>query len=92
MREPVTKELREYVKLVRAYHGTDIHGKKREYVDTTTKDLLVIADRIDREHERRMADSRREMRRAAVRYMRSVLDDYYHGIKRVRKMNHSEPQ
>ena len=41
-------------------------------------------DRIDREHERRMADSRREMRRAAVRYMRSVFDDYYHGIKRKR--------
>jgi hypothetical protein len=46
--------------------------------------LCAIADRIDREHERRMADSRREMRRAAVRYMRSVFDDYYHGIKRKR--------
>jgi hypothetical protein len=47
-------------------------------------ELFAIADRIDREHERRMADSRREMRRAAVRYMRSVFDDYYHGIKRKR--------
>jgi hypothetical protein len=52
--------------------------------DHVRPELLAIADRIDREHERRMADSRREMRRAAVRYMRSVFDDYYHGIKRKR--------
>jgi hypothetical protein len=82
--EPITKELREYVRLVRAFHPNDIHGKKREYVEATTTDMLELADRIDREHERRMADSRREMRRAAVRYMRSVFDDYYHGIKRKR--------
>ena len=67
MREPITKELREYA---------------AEHVRLK---LFAIADRIDQEHERRMADSRREMRRAAVRYMRSVFDDYYHGIKRVRK-------
>ena len=82
--KPITSELREYVRLVRAYHLNDIHGKKREYVEATTTDMLELADRIDQEHERRMADSRREMRRAAVRYMRSVFDDYYHGIKRKR--------
>ena len=83
--KPITSELREYVRLVRAFHLNDNHGKKREYVEATTTDMLELADRIDQEHERRMADSRREMRRAAVRYMRSVFDDYYHGIKRVRK-------
>jgi len=81
--EPITKELREYS--LQAVNRDD-------YMAGLTYDLDRIADRIDQEHERRMADSRREMRRAAVRYMRSVFDDYYHGIKRVRKMNHSEPQ
>ena len=90
--EPITKELREYVRLVRAYHLTDNHGKKREYVEATTTDMLELADRIDQEHERRMADSRREMRRAAVRYMRSVLTDYKKSVKRVRKMTHGDPQ
>lgn len=48
----ITAELREYVRAVRAYHLTDIHGKKREYVDATTQKLTAIADRIDRECER----------------------------------------
>jgi len=74
--EPITKGLREYVDLIYDHGAISAldHGV-----------LLDYADHIDREHERRMADSRREMRRAAVRYMRSVFDDYYHGIKRVRK-------
>jgi len=76
MREPITKELREY---------SSQAVNRDDYMAGLTYDLDRIADRIDREHERRMADSRREMRRAAVRYMRSVFDDYYHGIKRVRK-------
>ena len=74
--EPITKELREY---------SSQAVNRDDYMAGLTYDLDRIADRIDQEHERRMADSRREMRRAAVRYMRSVFDDYYHGIKRVRK-------
>jgi hypothetical protein len=73
--EPITKELREY---------SSQAVNRDDYMAGLTYDLDRIADRIDREHERRMADSRREMRRAAVRYMRSVFDDYYHGIKRKR--------
>lgn len=57
MSEPITSDLREYVRLVRAFHLNDIHGKKREYVEATTTDILELADRIDQEHERRMADS-----------------------------------
>jgi hypothetical protein len=81
--EPITKELREY---------SSQAVNRDDYMAGLTYDLDRIADRIDQEHERRMADSRREMRRAAVRYMRSVFDDYYHGIKRVRKMTHGDPQ
>jgi hypothetical protein len=81
--EPITKELREY---------SSQAVNRDDYMAGLTYDLDRIADRIDQEHERRMADSRREMRRAAVRYMRSVFDDYYHGIKRVRKMTHGGPQ
>ena len=73
--EPITKELREY---------SSQAVNRDDYMAGLTYDLDRIADRIDQEHERRMADSRREMRRAAVRYMRSVFDDYYHGIKRKR--------
>ena len=76
MREPITKELREYIG--KLYDTGSICSLEYDLIDD-------IADCIDQEHERRMADSRREMRRAAVRYMRSVFDDYYHGIKRVRK-------
>jgi len=83
LRQLITKELREY---------SSQAVNRDDYMAGLTYDLDRIADRIDQEHERRMADSRREMRRAAVRYMRSVFDDYYHGIKRVRKVNHSEPQ
>lgn len=52
--------------------------------DHVRLELFAIADRIDREHESRMADSRREMRRAVIRYIRGVLNDYDHGIKRKR--------
>ena len=83
--EPITKELREYVRLVRAYHLTDNHGKKREYVEATTTDLLEIADHIDEEYKNRLENSRYEMRRAVIHYLRGVLNDYEKGIKRVRK-------
>ena len=62
---PITAELREYVVAVRAYHLTDTHGKKREYVDTTTRELLKIAYHIDAEYERRMDDCRREVVRCS---------------------------
>ena len=74
--EPITKGLREYVDLIYDHGAISAldHGV-----------LLDYADHIDEEYKNRLENSRREMRRAAVRYMRSVFDDYYHGIKRVGK-------
>jgi hypothetical protein len=76
MREPITKELREYAQQA---------VMRDDYMAGLTYDLDRIADRIDAEHERRMADSRREMRRAVIHYLRGVLNDYEKGVKRVRK-------
>lgn len=46
--------------------------------------LLVVADQIDRDHERRMEQQAYELRKAFCRYMGGVLDDYRHGMKRKR--------
>jgi len=53
-------------------------------------DLDRIADRIDAEHERRMDDCRREVRREVIRYMRGVLTDLDRGVRRVRKGDKAE--
>ena len=83
-RHHVADPLREYAQMVRKYHGTDIHGKVREYVTVTTREMLEIADQIDREHERRMEQQSYELRKAFCRYIGGVLDDYRHGMKRRR--------
>lgn len=47
--------------------------------------LSACADQIDAEHERRMEQCRHETKRAALRYLRSVMEDYLrHGVKRTR--------
>ena len=72
--DPISRELREYVYAVRAYHLTDIYGKKREYVDTTTKELLEIADRIDAEFERRTSDEKQRMSEGARRIFDRLIE------------------
>ena len=47
--------------------------------------FLLLANQIDNEHATRMDQAKRDMRRAACRYMASVVEDYKHGRKRVRK-------
>ena len=47
--------------------------------------LLIIADEIDHNHERRMDQARSDMRKAACRYMARVVEDYKHGRKWQRK-------
>lgn len=47
--------------------------------------LLLYANEVDEEHATRMDQAKRDMRRAACRYMASVVEDYKHGRKRVRK-------
>lgn len=80
----VADPLREYAEMVRRHHGTDVHGKEREYVTVTTAEMLNIADQIDREHERRMRQAKDEMRKAFCRYLGGVINDYRHGMKRKR--------
>lgn len=47
--------------------------------------LRNMAEEIGTDHERRMEQAKREMRRSSMHYMRQVANDYEHGIKRVRK-------
>lgn len=81
MREPITKELREYVNTVYDYGAITPSNH-----DT----IIAIADRIDVAHKCRMSNSRRESRQAAIRYLRGVLTDYDRNIKRVRKGDKAE--
>lgn len=83
-RRHVADPLREYAQMVRKYHGTDVHGKEREYVTVTTAEMLKLADQIDREHERRMRQQSYDLRKAFCRYLGGVIDDYRHGMKRKR--------
>ena len=83
-RHRVADPLREFAEMVRRYHGTDVHGKEREYVTVTTAEMLKLADEIDREHERRMEQQSYDLRKAFCRYIGGVLDDYKHGMKRKR--------
>ena len=84
-RHHVADPLREYAQMVRKYHGTDIHGKEREYVTVTTREMLEIADQIDREHERRMDQAREDSRKATCNYMSRIIADYKRGKKWKRK-------
>lgn len=91
MKEPITKELRElplYSSVKAA--TTDTIDLKEPLVYVTMADLDAIADRIDAEHKRRMEQSRYEMRRATIRYLRGVLTDYEKCVKRVRKGDATE--
>ena len=74
--EPITKGMREYVDLIYDHGAISAldHGV-----------LLDYADHIDEEYKNRLENSRYEMRRAVIHYLRGVLNDYEKGVKRVRK-------
>ena len=78
----VADPLREYAEMLRRYHGRDIHGEERDYVTATTREILELAEQIDRDHELRMEQCRRETKRAFARYLRSVTTEYERGHKR----------
>lgn len=90
---PITAELREFADEIdeRAGYGvvmpnpTSKHSGAPYGPSSETEELYAIADRIDAEHERRMDDCRREVRREVIRYMRGVLTDLDRGVRRVRK-------
>lgn len=70
----IANPLRDYVKSNEYY---------REWSNSVKiKRLLEIADQIDAENSRRMEQSRKDTRKAACKYMLSVINDYKHGIKR----------
>lgn len=48
------------------------------------QELNAIVDRIEAEHKRRMRQQSRDLPRAFAKYMRGVLADYEHGVKRTR--------
>lgn len=50
--------------------------------DADLASLVTIAGRIDREHDGRMEQCRRETKRAFARYLRAVIEDYERGRKR----------
>lgn len=81
-RRHIADPLREFAQMVRRYHGTDVHGKEREYVTVTTAEMLKLADQIDREHECRMEQCRHETKRAFAKYLRQITGEYERGHKR----------
>lgn len=83
-RRNVADPLRKFAQMMRKYHGTNVHGDERDYVTVTTREMLEIANQIDREHARRMRQQSYDLRRAFCRYLGSVIDDYKRGIKRKR--------
>lgn len=77
MSDRITDKLRNF------YNSYDLDW----YVRCTLDD---IANGIDAAHEERMKRSRYETRRAVLRYLGGVLNDYKKGIKRVRKCDKDE--
>lgn len=69
----IADPLREYIKS-RDWSNRETDGELSE--------LVVMADGIDRDHEWRMEQCRRETKRAFARYIRSVINDYMRGVKR----------
>lgn len=51
---------------------------------TLVQTLKACADKMDKEHERRMEQQSYDLRKAFCRYMGGIVDDYRHGIKRKR--------
>jgi hypothetical protein len=85
--EPITKELRELVGTL-DFDPDDMFHMRLISVDKYQ--LAGIADNIDMEHKCRLDDCRHNTKRALVRYLRGVLNDYDRGIKRVRKGDKAE--
>ena len=54
--------------------------------------LEACADRIDREHERRMEQSRHETKRAFAKYIRQITEEYERSHKRKSWLRQQEMQ
>lgn len=62
----------------------DIDGPLSQTVAMIAGELASEADAIDREHERRMRNCRRETKRAFGLYIRTVTEEYERNRKRRR--------
>lgn len=76
----VADPLRDYVRGMRGTGFMPYGSFRLVSIET----LMSIADRIDADHEGRMERCRRETKRAFGRYLRSVIVDYEHSMKRRR--------
>lgn len=79
-RASITDELRSWIDANRS-----CEGRQNAISEQAAEQLLAIADNIDILHASRMEQSSRAIRKASCRYMRSVINDYERGCKRVRK-------
>lgn len=77
----VADPMREFVE---TYFMNNTTQENEQWLAMTGRNLLRIADEIDREHERRMEQQSYDLRKAFCRYIGGVLDDYKHGMKRKR--------
>lgn len=75
-RQRVADTLRGYVNYVHKSGGLS---------DMDYDTFISIADEIDRYHDQRMEDCRREMRRSTCNYISRVVADYKRGRKWQRK-------
>ena len=69
------------------YHSESGHTTfSAEAFKKAAGDMRKTADEIDADHESRMEQCRRETKKAAMRYLNSVIVDYMkHSMKRDRK-------
>ena len=75
-RQSVADTLREYVKVMH---------ERGVLPDRDYEILISLADEIDRQHNQRMEDCRRETRRSTCKYISRVVADYKRGKKWKRK-------
>ena len=75
-RHRVADPLRDGTHMLYSSHRIDMEAFKQ---------LLAIADQIDREHERRMDQAREDSRKHTCNYISRIIADYKRGRKWVRK-------
>lgn len=78
--------------LVTSYNSATYNKTHKLTLGEYEAKLLEIADRIDREHERRMEQSRHETKRAFAKYIRQITEEYERSHKRKSWLRQQEMQ
>ena len=84
-RQRVADPLREFADRHADKLGAAIVGDTQTAESSAWSYLYRLAEQIDREHECRMEDCRRETRRSTCNYLSRVVADYKRGKKWKRK-------